>query len=82
MVGLTSANRAFSSWLEGETVQIVVGDLVSTGIMLLVLFVAFAAFAPFIRFLVERGWAVPALVLAFMGLGALLTVPPSCSTSR
>jgi len=79
LVGMVASNRAFSAWLDDDTVTITTGDLLGWGLLLVLGSLLLVRLDAVLRIVVERFWlavAVPVgLVAAIAGLLVLFTWP-------
>lgn len=73
VLGMLAITRAFSAWLVGGPVQIVRGDVVSLGVLVLLMLATIAMFTQVLRFVADHPW--PAFAISFVGLGAIFAVP-------
>lgn len=73
VLGVLAITRSFSAWLAGGPVQVVRGDVVSLGVLVLLMLATIAMFTRVLRFVADHIW--PAFALSFVGLGAIFGLP-------
>lgn len=73
VLGMLTITKAFSAWLAGEPVQVVRGDVVSLGVLVLLLLATIAMFTQVFRFVVDHTWLT--FAISFVGLGAIFALP-------
>lgn len=73
VLGMLAIAKSFSAWLTGGPVQVVRGDVVSLGVLALLMLATIAMFTQVLRFVADHIWL--AFAISFVGLGAIVAVP-------
>lgn len=73
VLSMLAITRAFSAWLAGGPVQVVLGDAVSLGVLVLLMLATIAMFTQVLRFVADHPWLT--FAISFVGLGAIFAVP-------
>lgn len=79
LIGMLASSRAFSSWLDDETIAITAGDLLGWGVLLILMGLFLARLDTILRSVVQHFWlalvAPVALVATIVALLVLFTRP-------